>query len=47
MQDYLTIFSEEVVRKLQSRPFRIALIAGVLLLAAITRLNSGKTPQLF
>jgi ABC-2 type transport system permease protein len=40
MQDYLTIFSEEVVRKLQSRPFRIALIAGVLLLAAITRLPS-------
>jgi ABC-2 type transport system permease protein len=40
MHDYLTIFSEEVVRKLQSRPFRIALIAGVLLLAAITRLPS-------
>jgi ABC-2 type transport system permease protein len=40
MHDYLTIFSEEAVRKLQSRPFRIALIAGVLLLAAITRLPS-------
>jgi ABC-2 type transport system permease protein len=40
MYEYLTIFSEEVVRKLRSRPFRIGLIAGILLLVAITRLPS-------
>lgn len=40
MQDYVTIFSEEVMRKLHSRPFRIGLAVGILLLAAITRLPS-------
>lgn len=40
MHDYLTIFSEEVMRKLQSRPFRVGLAVGIVLLAAITRLPS-------